>query len=291
MTTFGIVSPARWCKPEWLESAKAIIEARGHKVFIHPQNNLRAGRLAGSDQERAVAFMDIVRDSYIDVVLAARGGSGCFRIVDLLDWKVIKDNPKIYCGFSDITTLLNAIHVKTGLVTHHGPVAATLSGSDVDPRSADDFFAALTGKKSEWLIEGTVALRAGKAEGKLVGGNLTLLQNLIGTPYDWSGEGAILFFEDVNEELYRIDRTLWHFKLAGKFRGLKGVIAGEMKDMHDGIPDSYGKSFEQILLDVFPDVPIVTGFPCGHGRYNTTLPVGARVGLNVEQSKAQIKKI
>jgi len=286
----GIVSPARWPKPEWLEKAKAHLSKRGYEVKIHPQNFLKYGQMAGSDEERASAVMDMFGDNSIQAILCARGGANSNRIVDKLDYKIIRKNPKPFIGFSDISLLQNAITKKSSLVTFHGPMVWNFA-HDFDLPMLDDLFDLLENKKDNYRrqYEGVECIRPGKAEGVLVGGNITRLELLMGTPYDWSAKDSILFIEDVDEVIYKIDEKLAHFRLAGRFKNVKAVIIGEMVDIGDGETGfarkneaPYGRTLRQAFLDHLPsNIPICMNFPCGHGRYITTLPIGAQTKIAI----------
>lgn len=295
--TIGIVSPGRWPKPDWISKGTSLLEERGYQVVAHAQNYLKNGQLAGSDAARAEAIMDMFADSTIDAILVTRGGTGSLRLLDQLDYKLIRRNPKPFVGFSDITALLQAISKRAGFAAYHGPIMWNFSNTP-DSRTLDDMLAVISNKKKNFKIRVSDAecIRPGRAKGKLVGGNMTLLQNLIGTPYDWSGKDAILFIEDVDEILYKIDRMLNHFRLAGKFADVRAVIVGEMVNVPDGESGfmrkgekPYGRSLKQILLDQLPpDIPICMNFPCGHGQYMTTLPLGAQAQLILNSTNVEL---
>lgn len=286
--TIGIVSPASAPDPAWIAKGTSLLQKRGYRVVVHSQNSLRQGVLAGSDQARADALRDMFADPSIDAVMCSRGGNGAIRMIDKVDYKLISKNPKPFIGFSDITLLLQAITRRCGFVTYHGPTMWNLAHKR-DPRVEDDLFAVIGNSKRNYKFVSTEAetIRGGKAEGRLVGGNIALLQSLINTPYDWSAKDAILFIEDVSEPLYKLDRMLRHMRLAGKFEGVRAVIVGEMVGLRDGKTDNepvgqrdYGRHFVDVLTEVLPpDIPLCLNFPCGHGKYITTLPVGAHVRL------------
>lgn len=300
--TIGIVSPDRWAKPDWLEGAKAFFEKQGYKVVIHPQNYLKAmnadgkGQMAGSIEAQAAAIAEMFVDKNIDAIVCARGGTGLTRILDALDYDLIKSNPKPFVGFSAITGLLNAINQRCGFVTYHGPMALSFA-MEHDPRTEKDFFTMLGAGNKDLTFSSIDVIRPGQAEGRLIGGNMTSLQCLIGTKFDWMGKDTILVIEDVDEILYKIDRTLEHFKQAGKLQNLRAVIVGEMVDTPDGESQHmrpgdqpYGRDLRQILLDVMPaDIPLCANFPCGHGKYMTTLPVGAEAQLTLDKSGATLQ--
>jgi muramoyltetrapeptide carboxypeptidase len=287
--TIGVVSPGRWGKPEYVDKGKALLKKHGYEVVVHAQNYLKEGQLGGSDAARAEAIMDMFLDRTIDAVICTRGGTGSIRLLDKLDYKLIKKNPKPFIGFSDITYLLQAISKQAGFITYHGPVFWNFS-IDYDPRTVSDLFVVVGCEKNMRLKypEAEVA-RPGSAEGILTGGNITMLQHLIGTPYDWSAKDGILFIEDVDEVIYKLAEKLRHLKLAGKFKGVKAVLIGEMVDIGDGETGfarknerPFGKSLREVFLENIPgDIPVCFNFPCGHGKYNTTLPVGAQVKVSL----------
>lgn len=295
--TVGIVSPARWPEPQWLEACRVVFERRGYRTVLHPQNYLHDGQLAGSDAARTDALMEMFRDPSIDAILTSRGGSNAIRIVDRLDYDEIKRNPKPFIGFSDISLLLNAITQQTGMVTYHGPMAWNFANNP-DPRVEEDFFAVLQNASADFTryYADVEVMRQGSAEGILVGGNLTRLELLMSTAYDWSAHSGILFLEDVDEVLYKIDEKLRHLRLAGRFNNIQAIIIGEMVDIGDGetgfarpTDKPFGRTLRQIFLDNLPpDIPLCFDFPCGHGRYLTTLPLGARVRLTLGSSGAEL---
>lgn len=285
--TIGVVAPARWLEPEKLEAAKAVLEEAGFRVRLHDQNGLRDGQLAGTDTERAAALMEMAADPDIKAVMCARGGYGALRIVDGLDYGVIAANPKIYVGYSDITCLLWAIRQNTGMATLHGPMMVDLAGN-LDGESRNHLAATLTGDDPWANAPGLSSLRTmrpGSGEGPLVGGNLTILANMIGTAGDFDTAGAVLFIEDVDEYLYNIDRMLLHLKRAGRLDDLAALVLGSFTDMKDHeVP--FGRDVEQMVMEhcAHGGYPIVAGFPCGHGDTNLALPVGiaARIEAGIK---------
>lgn len=297
--TVGLVAPARWPQPEWIEMTKAMLARRGYRVATHPQTALRDGQLAGSDAARIGALHDMFADPAIDAVLCVRGGTGSTRLLDGLDYGLIARNPKPFVGFSDITALLQAITQRCGFVTFHGPLGWNFAQPDCDPRTEAELFAMLGPQPAARVLRlpEVETARAGEAEGVLTGGNITLLQYLIGTPYDWSGDGAILFIEDVDEALYKIDAKLRQFSMAGKFRHVRAVLVGAMVDIVDGETglmrsgeQPYGRDLRQIVMEhVPPHIPLAFNFPCGHAPYITTLPVGARVRLRLDQRGGELR--
>ncbi len=299
--TVGLIAPGRWPDPAVVDGTVALLEERGYTVVTHPQVYLRDGQLAGSDAARAEALMDMFADPTIDAVMCARGGTGALPLLKRLKYDFIAASPKPFVGFSDATVLVQAIRRLSGFVTYHGPMGVTLVEAEADPRLLDDLLTLIgpprrKGAGLKMGYDGLRDTREGRAEGILVGGNITLLQTLIGTPYDWSGEQAILFLEDTDEPLYKIDRALQHFALAGKFEGVRAVLVGEATGLLDGetgraLPDEqpYGRDLRTIVEAYVPKtLPLAFGFPCGHSVRLTTLPVGAWVHVDVHDTAATL---
>lgn len=296
--TIGIVSPGRWADPMWIDMPKEYLENRGYQVVVHSQNYIKEGQLAGSDEARAEAIIDMFADSTIDAILCARGGTGSLRILEKLDFDLIAKQPKPFVGFSDITVLLHAISKRCGFVTYHGPLGWNFAQPENDPRVGIDLLNVIGNRRKQFrmLYSEAECLRPGKTEGILIGGNITLLQHLIGTPFDWFSQDIVLFLEDTDIPLYALDRALTHMKLAGKFQNLKAVLIGEMIN----IPDSetcfaqegerpFGKNLKDIILEHIPEnIPLALNFPCGHGKYITTLPVGARAQISISQRGVEL---
>jgi muramoyltetrapeptide carboxypeptidase len=288
--TIGVVSPARHAPDEWMEKCQAGLEGMGFKVVVHAQNSARHHQLAGDDEARAKAIMDYFAGPAIDAIFCARGGIGSYRLLDLLDYDLIKKNPKIFCGFSDITTLLTAFYVKCGLVGFHAPMGWNFIDPDpaLPPNLKDNLMGQLLGVEQVFPL--ARPLREGKAEGRLLGGNLCLLQNLIGTTYDLDTGGAILFIEDTEERWSAFDRTLHHMALAGKFKNIKALIVGELVDMREEDGALWGDDYRDALKKLVPaGIPIVTNFPCGHGKNMATLPIGIAAGLEIGPKTTVLK--
>ncbi len=290
----GIVAPSCHAPAAWLDAFEKKLMERGYQVVVHKQCSLKNGTLAGSDAERAQALMDMFVDPSIKAIFCVRGGTGSSQLLERLDYEAIQKNPKPFVGFSDMTALLNAITAKTGLVTFHGSMGWSFLPENTDARTEDSLFAMIAQGGCTLPLSAIDVDREGAAQGRLVGGNLSLLQTLIGTPYDWSGENAILFIEDVEEPLYRIERTLTHLRLAGKFKGVRAVLVGEMVGILDEKPDLdpqehtiYGHSLKDILRKHLPPaIPLAFNVPCGHGRHLMTFPVGASVSLTLKQGQS-----
>lgn len=305
--TIALVSPAYPADAERIKQAKERLELLGFKTKEMPNLFTRWGYLAGSDEQRAEAFMAAFRDPEVKAVFPGTGGYGVTRMLDRLDYNVIRANPKILLGSSDITGLHLAIWKHCGLMTFHGPNSMYGLGgaSGLHPFAerylwravrADSYFDA-EGRKTApgWTYELTpdtvttdserlVTLSPGKGRGRLIGGNLSLVAALIGTPYEIETRGMILMLEDIGEAPYRVDRMLSQLRLAGKLDGLSGVVLGRWRDC---VPDPGKPSFsvEEVLEQYFKGrpYPVLLQFPMGHVRPNATWPVGAMAELDADR--------
>ena len=248
----------------------------GFKIRLPPDSGQSFPYLAGSDQYRLDCFHELWRDPEVSAIMAVRGGYGCLRLIDAIDLDLIKKQPKILIGFSDVTVLLNGLYRHTGLITFHGPMLTTLAG--MDKESTEKFPSCLTHRETPALRPDRLKiLRQGTARGRLLGGNLTILSHLIGTPYEPSLTDSILFIEDIGEQPYRIDRMLTQLKLAGRLEGIYGLILGDFTNCGD-IELIWNR-----ILELFGDqIPIWSNFPVGHGEQNIILPLGIEVEMDSE---------
>lgn len=293
----GIVAPSRWAKPEAIEQLVAFLAGEGLGAKIHPNCLLREGILAGDETARAQGVHDMFADPEISGIMCVRGGGGAGLLLDRLDFDLIRRNPKPLIGYSDATVLLNAIAQQTGLVTFHGPMASSFDSTRFDPRTAQDWRTMLRpGGSRKLSFSGVEVARSGQAKGRLVGGNSAALQSLIGTRLDWSAQDAVLFIEEVGEPLFRIERTLNQFRMAGKFDGVRAVLVGEVLGVPDNDPSvpsewhtPYGRSLQSIVKTYVPEtVPLAFQLPCGHGDYVTTFPVGAEVEVLLDNHLCEL---
>lgn len=283
--TIGIAAPASPFNMESFNEGIKIIEALGFNVNT-PENVFRKdGYLAGSDTERAKSLMQLFEDDTVSAIFCARGGFGSMKLLPLLDFGAIADNPKIFLGFSDITALSLAIYQQCGMATFHGPLVTTLG------KGSEATIAALkTAISSNTPLILTpskpLVLHPGKASGPVIGGNLTVLTHLLGTPYEPSFQGHILFLEDRGEAPYRIDRILSQFRLAGHLDGVTGLMLGTFHDC--GNPEE----IYNIVAEAFQSsqIPILAGFDLGHGPENLTIPVGLRAKLDTENGNLQFEE-
>lgn len=271
----GIIAPASPVTNEETQPAIQIIKQQGYTVLEGDHLYDTQGYLAGRDEDRLNDLHEMFRNNNIKAVLCARGGYGTPRLLDKVDYDLIKENPKLFIGYSDITALLLAIYHKTGLVVWHGPMLRGTEGREDNISNLLNILSSGGVIKSGLTAENV--LKKGKARGRLLGGNLSLISSLLGTPYMPSLEGVILFIEDKGEPLYRIDRMLTQLKLAGVLEGVRGLIAGEFKDCVDT------QEINRLLFEtVSRDCPVYTGFPAGHGKENHPLPFGVEAELDTE---------
>jgi len=274
----GVISPAGPVDASDLRPGLDLLVSRGFRVREAAHLYDRNDYLAGDDEARLSDLHAMFLDSEIAAVFCARGGYGSLRLLDRVDFELIRQHPKIIVGYSDITALLMAVYKKTGLVVFHGPMVQGLSAISGD--SLECLLKILTLEKpvSFDSMEGN-PLFMGAAEGPLLGGNLSLICHLAGTPFLPSLDGAILFIEDKGEPLYRIDRMLTHLSLAGQLKGIAGLIGGEFLDCGDT------SAVDRLLMAMASvlHVPLVTGFPAGHGENNLTLPLGMPAHLDTRR--------
>lgn len=292
----GLIAPGSYISEQELLTSITNLESLGFKVkyskYILEQN----GYLSGNDEQRVYDLHEMFTDKNIKGIFCARGGYGCMRILNLLDYDLIKNNPKSIIGFSDITALLYAIYQKTGLICFHGPVGI----SSMNDYTLNYFKKTIMEKRNSLLLKNAreeneetdptynkYVITSGVAEGILVGGNLSIVAALVGTPYFVGLENKILFLEEIGEEPYRIDRMLTQLILSGEMQKVKGVALGVFRKCESKeIDPSFEKSFSlsQVLFDRLQNlgVPVMYGMSFGHIRNKMTLPFGIRAKLDTK---------
>jgi len=276
--TMGVVAPAGPFEHKALSLGLKTLESMGFRTRVPVEIFEKAGYLAGDDAHRARIINRLFKDPGIHAIICARGGFGSLRVLPRLDFDVIRKNPKIFIGFSDITALLTAITARSGLVSFHGPVVATLAGALEN--TSNTLLAAVSGEMPLIIRPASgVVIRAGRAQGPLIGGNLTTLSHLLGTPFQPGFKNHILLLEDRGEAPYRIDRMLFQMKLGGCFEGIAGLLLGSFVDC--GSLDDVFQVFKEHFKDI--SVPILAGFEVGHGAQNLTLPFGVDATLDTDK--------
>ncbi len=287
----GVVAPAGSVDPAHLEAGLEVIRGMGFQPvlgrFVHDRKHF----LAGEDEDRADDLMVMFQNPDIKAIFCARGGYGVNRILPLLNSKIIRQNPKVVVGSSDITLLLIHLLQKCGLVSFHGPMVSGSFGCKPMKISKTQFREILTGVKEGGHLKAPQAqvLQEGTARGKLVGGCLTLLCRSLKTPYEIQTRDGILLIEDVNEPAYRIDGMLWQLKTAGKVRGVKGIMFGEMINCRFG--EGQKNRLDDLFREILPksSIPILTHCPVGHGSEMWTLPLGVEATLDTNSKSLRLK--
>ena len=290
--TIGLISPASnvW-ENEEISFAIDVLKSFGFKVKKGKYLYQRYGYLAGNEKERAWDVNNMFADPNVDAIFCLRGGYGSPQVLPYLDYELIKRHPKALIGYSDITALLNAITAKTGLITFHGPIAkqnftdytlANFKKVLFNPKAPISLASPPAFEPKEGQAEQDNRLSVihqGSAQGELIGGNLSLMVKLIGTPYEPDYRNKILFLEDIEEAPYRIDGMLTHLSLAGRLQQVAGIIFGKCTDCEAESAPSL--SIEQVLFDRFAqlNIPIIRGLMIGHIDDLATIPIGAKAKL------------
>ncbi len=289
----GVISPSYWLNKKVLAETSKLFQDNGYPLIMGKSNTMKWGPFAGHPKDRADDIHRMFSDPDIKAIICARGGYGANRVLPLLDYDLIRKNPKIFMGYSDITAYLTSITQRAGLITFHGPMLVSYKKRFVK-YNFELMEQVLFGKK-EVTIEypkdlSPKVLKPGTATGPLWGGNMTLLVNRLGTTDHLNTHGIILFLEDLDEYLYAFERMLVQMRTAGLFDHIKGLIIGELDEFKDqGIP--FERNTDQIIMDICGDldIPIVSNFPCGHGTYQATLPISVPAELNANEQKPYLK--
>ena len=288
--TLGIIAPASSGSPETASSGKRWLESQGFAVEFGKHAADRQGYLAGADEARAADLHDMFSSPHIQGIICLRGGYGTMRLLDLLDYNLIAAHPKVFVGYSDITALHTAIGQRTGLVTFHGPMLESDLAQEIPAYTSQYFLQALTGLAPLGLIGNPPQTYSasfivpGMAEGRLTGGNLSLIAATMGTPYEIDSTDKILCLEDVGEAPYRIDRLLTQLLLGGKLQSAAGIVV----DVFAGCDDEGGNNsvtVEEVLHDRLGnlDKPVLMNLHFGHTADKVTLPFGIKARLETTE--------
>ncbi len=298
--TIGMIGPSGSSKdPEMADKGAAALAAMGFRVVVGESCRRKYGYLASSDELRASDLNAFFADDAIDGIVCMKGGYGTPRILDRLDYASIAAHPKVLAGYSDITGLHLAFRRHVGFPTFHTPMAVSMVGG-FDDFSAASWMAALTttaplGRLSPPPVPAgsadgvPVALVGGTARGPLIGGNLSLVAALTGTPYALVPDGAIVFLEDIDEEPYRIDRMLTQLRLAGVFERCAGIVLGHWTHCEPKDPDR-SLTLPQVFADVIAPAgkPTMTGFAAGHSTPTLSFPMGVEAVLDADAGTLEI---
>lgn len=285
----GIIAPSSPCHDDIsIQKGIEVLTSLGFNVEAGPNVYRKNRYLTGSDEERAEELNTFFERKDIDGIICLRGGYGCMRMIDKINFDIVRNNPKVFAGMSDITSIHNALNKYGRLVTFNSPVAINFGEPD-NEFTVSSFINAVTNPypigevKNPESYGDIKVLCPGEGRGEITGGNLTLLSLTMGTPYEFDTEGKIVFIEALNEEPSRIDRMLTQLVLAGKFKNCTGVIIGNWKGCEAKDKD---RSFS--LLEIFQDkflslgVPVLYNFACGHEKVKITIPYGVKTRLSLD---------
>lgn len=285
--TIGVMAPSSYVERADIEKSKAVLEKKGYKVFVHPQTYERQNQSAGTHLQKTLALQGLWQRDDIKAIWAAGGGNRALHLLNSINFEAMKRKPKILIGFSDTTVLLNAIYAHTGLPTFHAQVFKNVHKY----KQLSELLDLLAGQKIEMSLKKTKIIQEGKAEGILVGGNLSLFNCL---PHVLPGEfwkDAILFLEDCNEEPSRLDRKLLHIKNLGILKQVRGIVFGQFEGLTEtGRP--FGFSLEDIIREHTEDleIPVVMNASFGHGKDLHPLPVGVKASLDTKNKILKLKE-
>lgn len=292
----GLISPAS--SPHDLtriNKSVEYLEKIGYKVEVGKNVGSVNGYLAGSDEQRLEDLHYMFKNKNVKAIFTLRGGYGSARLLDKIDYTLIKNNPKIFVGYSDINALQMAFYTKCGLITFAGPMAAVDFYDEISPFTEELFWRIVTSDKKIGRIENPnkekiFVLKKGRAEGRLLGGNLSILTSLMGTDYLPKLKDSILYFEEINEPPYRIDRMFNHLRLSKMLKGIRGIILGRFVECYETDTEKATLTLNEVVLDYFNSVkmPVVYNFKHGHIKDNITLPYGIKCVLNASRGFFEI---
>lgn len=290
----GVFSPSGPVREQdAMDSGISLLREIGFNIRIHTCSDTTHGYLAGSDDARLASLHELLVDDEVDALMALRGGFGCLRLMDRVNFSLISSRPRIMIGFSDLTVLLNSVSERTGMVTVHGPVVTSLA--QCSRQSIQALTTLLAGSQPDYNEHKQIEiLRGGRTEGILRGGNLTTLTHLIATPWDISWKDSLLFLEDTNEPMYKIDRMLTQLHLAGRLSGLAGLILGSFAGETGPLENLrlHEQIWERVLeLTAGYGYPVWAGFPIGHGGLNYPLPIGGRAVMDSGDARLRIETL
>ncbi|MEW6509267.1 MAG: LD-carboxypeptidase [Bacteroidota bacterium] len=294
----GIISPAS--SPDDLTKINRgieYLEKLGYRVEVGKHVGMQEGYLAGNDQQRLADIHSMFNNKMINAIFAIRGGYGSSRLLDKIDFKVIRNNPKIFVGYSDICALQMAFFTKCGLITFAGPMVAVDFHDEVSKFTEEVFWRTITSNKKVGRLsnprnEKFYVLHKGRASGRIIGGNLSVLTSLIGTEYLPKFKDSILFLEDINEAPYRIDRMLNQLRITKVFRQVNGVVLGHFVNCVEPDPEKKTFSLNEVILDYFQNIklPVIYNVKHGHIKDNLTIPFGIKCKLIASNGYIEISE-
>lgn len=285
----GLVSPARKTSSQEVKSAVKILQRWGLEPVFGRHIFSSHHQFGGNDTERASDIQEFLDDINVRAILSTRGGYGSVRIIDQLDFSKFKVHPKWLIGYSDITVFHSHIHQVLNIETIHATMPINFPTDIIENESIKSLKRALFGELDSYQIENCKVLREGNAKASIIGGNLSILYSLAGSPSDINTDGKILFIEDLDEYLYHVDRMIMNLKRSGKLNHLKALIIGGMNDMNDNtIP--YGQSAKEIIWEAVKeyDYPVIFDFPSGHIEPNMAIYLGREIDLQAYNNELKI---
>ncbi len=289
----GITCPAGYMAKEKAQTCIDTLQTWGYQVMVGKTLGSKSKNyFSGDDEKRLNELQAMLDDDSIHAILCGRGGYGVSRIIDKLDFTKFKKNPKWIIGFSDITVLHCHLNSKLKIASIHAPMAAAFNDGGHKNIYIKSLQNALIGKKNNYSAKSHRFNKAGAVKGELVGGNLALLANMIGTKSDINTKNKILFIEDVGEYIYSVDRMLYQLKRNGKLDNLAGLIIGEFSDMKD-TERPFGKTVYAAINDILSEYnyPVCFNFPVGHGKKNVSLKVGVNYQLTIGNKQVKLSEI
>lgn len=286
----GIVSPAGKIDQNKIDNAVQILESWGLEVILGKHICSEHAQFAGTDEQRAEDFQLMLDNKNIKAIICARGGYGTIRIIDKLDFSNFIKNPKWIVGYSDITVLHAYINNLLQIKTIHALMPISFPKTGKADKSLNSLNKVLFGSLPQYEILKNKMNRSGSVKGILIGGNLSIIQSISGVKFDYDTKGKILFIEDVNEYLYKIDRILKSLEMNKKLNNIAGLIIGQFTKMKDNkIP--FGMNAYEIIYEKVKKYkyPVVFGFNAGHSKPNLSLVLGSQVGLEVNQEYVKLR--
>ncbi len=286
--TIALVSPAKAIESSYIEFAKNYLEQQGFNVLVGINAAKEYRYFSGTDMDRASDLQWAIDHPDVKAIICNRGGYGAIRLFDLVNWANLLREPKWILGFSDITNF-HCLGLKLGIETVHSSMP--LNFQENSPESLGSILNVLRGKQNEYIWNSQPSNKTGEATGNVVGGNLSILYSLLGTPYSPNYENAILFIEDVGEQVYHLDRMLWAFRFAGVFDRIAGLIVGGMTDMKDtATPTEW--TVEELILEhtKYRSLPIAFEAPVGHISDNRAFICGRKATLTVTENHISFKQ-
>ena len=292
--TVGIICPSSAIPSDKIEKVKSCVENMGYKTKLADNlDKVFAGYMAGDGDERAKWVNKMFADPEVDAIFCVRGGDGSSRLMPYLDSEIIKANPKIFVGYSDVTNIHMALNQICGMVSFHGPmISSTMVDGPTDEESTS-FFDTINAE-SDFDYQNPKGyeikkLKGGKAIGNLVGGNLSLLSASIGTPFEVESEDNILFIEEVCEPMSKIEKWIFHLRNAGKLDKCRGIVLGQFTKVENAEEPSYDENEVTLAALRNLDIPVVCNVQSGHGKPMMTLPLGTLCTLDADEGKISFK--